>query len=202
MIIPDGELARAEAATTIRRGGVIGYRTDTLYALGANPSSSEAVSKIIKLKGREDGKPILLLISDLEIVPHYLSRTSDLFHAIANRFWPGPLTLIGEARNQLPQDLTGGTNTLGLRLPNSSKVRELVRACGGALTATSANPSGEPPALTALELENYFPEIDLVIEGGAVIATEPSTVLNVSGSEVQLLREGAIKCSELEEWLS
>ena len=65
MIIPDGELARAEAATTIRRGGVIGYRTDTLYALGANPSSSEAVSKIIKLKGREDGKPILLLISDL-----------------------------------------------------------------------------------------------------------------------------------------
>ncbi len=202
MIILDAESARAEAAKTIRRGGVVGYRTDTLYGLGGDPHNAQAVRKIIELKGREDGKPILLLISDLEVIPKYLAQTSDTFQAIASRFWPGPLTLIGEARKDLPEDLTAGTKTLGLRLPDSPEVRDLVRSCGGALTATSANPSGKPPALTAAEVEKYFPEIDLIIDGGTVRATDPSTVLDVSSSQVHLLREGAIKRGELAEWLA
>ena len=202
MIVLDGESARAEAAKIVQRGGVIGYRTDTLYGLGADPLNVEAVKRIIKLKGREGSKPILLLISDLELVTKYLTNTSDKFQEIARRLWPGPLTLIGEAQNELPPDLTAGTKTLGLRLPESMNVRDLIRACGGALTGTSANPSDKPPALTALEVENYFPEIDLIIDGGTVMATDPSTVLDVTRSQVQLLREGVIKRSELEEWLS
>lgn len=202
MIILDGESTRAEAAKAIRRGGVIGYRTDTLYGLGGDPHNPEAVRRILKMKGREDGKPILLLISDLEAIPKYLAQTSATFEAIASRFWPGPLTLIGEARKDFLQDLTAGTKTLGLRLPHTPEVRDLVRACGGALTATSANPSGKPPALTAAEVEKYFPEIDLIINGGTVRATDPSTVLDVSSSPVKLLREGAIKRGELAEWLA
>ena len=202
MIILDGESARAEAAKTIRRGGVIGYRTDTLYGLGGDPLNAQAVRKIIELKGREDGKPILLLISDLEVIPKYLARTSETFQTIASRLWPGPLTLIGEAQKDLPDDLTAGTKTLGLRLPDSPEVRDLVRACGGALTATSANPAGKSPAPTAAEVEKYFPEIDLIIDGGTVRATDPSTVLDVSSSQVHLLREGAIKRAELAEWLA
>lgn len=201
MIVLDGESARAEAAKIIRRGGVIGYRTDTLYGLGADPLNAEAVRKIIKLKGREEGKPILLLISDPKLVPKYLTNISDTFQELAKRFWPGPLTLIGEAQNDLPPDLTAGTKTLGLRLPDSIDVRDLIRACGGALTATSANPSGKPPALTALEVENYFPQIDLIIDREAVMTTEPSTVLDVSRAQVQLLREGVIKRSEFGDWL-
>ena len=85
-----------------------------------------------------------------------------------------------------------------MRLPDDEEVRALVRACGGALTATSANPSGSPPAQTAAEVENYFPAgIDLIIDGGAALITEPSTVVDLSGEQPKLIREGAIKRSEL-----
>lgn len=202
MIIPEGEAAFAKAAEIISRGGVIGYRTDTLYGLGADPLNVEAVSKVLDLKGREAGKPILLLIADQEVIPRYLPQTSTAFNQLSERFWPGPLTLIGEARPGLPHELTAGTETLGLRLPESKTVRDLIRACGGALTATSANPSGKPAALSALDVESYFPQIDLIIDSGRVTSTEPSTVLKAIGSQSQLIREGAIKRSELRRWLN
>ena len=197
MIIPQDEAANLQAAKIVTRGGVIGYRTDTFYGLGADPENANAVRKIINLKGREDGKPILLLISDLDIVPRYLSKQSNLFERLANRFWPGPLTLVGVARKELTSDLTAGTGTLGLRLPDDVGVRDLVRACGGALTATSANPAGKAPAMSANQLENYFPGLDLIIDGGDVRTSEPSTVLDVTGPEAIIIREGAIKRSAL-----
>ena len=197
MIIPQDEAANLQAAEIVKRGGVIGYRTDTFYGLGADPENASAVREIIKLKGREVGKPILLLISDLDIVPHYLSERSNLFDSLADRFWPGPLTLVGLARKELPSDLTAGTGTLGVRLPDNVIVRDLVRACGGALTATSANPTGKAPAVSAEEVRNYFPGLDLIIDGGDVKTSEPSTVLDVTGPEVIMIREGAIKISAL-----
>ena len=197
MIIPLGETARTKAAAVVKGGGVIGYRTDTLYGLGADPLNPTAVHKVINLKGREDGKPILLLISDPEVVPRYLKEISTTFGTLSERFWPGPLTLIGLARNGLSRDLTAGTETLGLRLPAYDEVRELVRACGGALTATSANPSGLAPALSAREVENYFPEVDLIIDGGIVTTNEPSTVVDATVDQVVVIREGAIKIESL-----
>ena len=201
MIIPQGEAAFAEAAKVIRNGGVVGYRTDTLYGLGADPLNAQAVSKVLDLKGREDDKPILLLISDPEVVPKYLTHTSTAFQELSQRFWPGPLTLIGEARAELPQELTAGTGTIGLRLPDSQAVRDLVSACGGALTATSANPSGQSAALSTPEVAHYFPQLDLIIDSGTVNLPEPSTVLEVIGSRPRLIREGAIRRGELERWL-
>lgn len=201
MIIPEGEAACAKAAEIVRRGNVIAYRTDTLYGLGVDPHNAVAVNKLIDLKGREDGKPILLLISDPEVIPKFLTQTSTAFHELSERFWPGPLTLIGEARGELPRELTAGTGTLGLRLPDSKTLRDLVSACGGALTATSANPSGKPAALSAPEVESYFPQIDLIVDGGSVTATEASTVLEVLGSRPRLIREGRIKRMELARWL-
>ena len=197
MIIPQGEAANLQAAEIVRRGGVIGYRTDTLYGLGVDPLNETAVSKLIKLKGREDGKPILLLISDLDVVPDYLNQTSSIFDTMVDRFWPGPLTLIGTAQSELPLDLTAGTGTLGLRLPDDLGVRALVRLCGGALTGTSANPAGRAPALSSSDVENYFPELDLIIDGGDVNTSEPSTVLDVTGTTPKIIREGAIKRAAL-----
>lgn len=201
MIIPQSESAHVQAASVTERGGVIGYRTDTLYGLGADPANAAAVRRVIELKGREDGKPILLLLSDFAAVANFLTDTSKTFADLAHRFWPGPLTLIGEARAELPEELTGGTGTIGLRLPENQAVRDLVRSCGGALTATSANPSGRTAALSAEEVAAYFPEL-LIVDGGRVISAEPSTVLSVAGSQPILIREGAIAARELREWLA
>ncbi len=198
MILKDSHEARAEAARIIHLGGVIAFRTDTFYGLGADPFNASAVRKIRELKGREEAKPILLLISDLTEVDRFITHQSKLFKSVANRFWPGPITLIGPARAELPVELTAGTQTIGLRLPNDEDVRSLVRECGGALTATSANASGSDSARTATEVANYFPHgIDLVLDAGTVTATEASTVLDLSEGQPLLIRKGAVKLGEL-----
>lgn len=201
MIQQDSEHTRSEAAKIIAAGGVIAFRTDTFYGLGADPLNSSAVQKIRDLKGREDTKPILLLISDEAQVDRFIEQ-ADFFKIVAKGHWPAPLTLIGVARPEVPIELTAGTKSLGIRLPDDDNVRALVRACGGALTATSANVSGEPPARTAKEVANYFPAgIDLIIDGGEVTATDPSTVVDVSGPKVRLIREGAIRRDRLADLL-
>jgi L-threonylcarbamoyladenylate synthase len=201
MIVPDNEQVRSQAAEIIAHGGVIAFRTDTFYGLGADPLNPGAIRKIRELKGREDDKPILLLISDLQKVDAFIEQ-SVFFKLVARDHWPAPLTLIGVAISEVPVELTAGTKTIGVRLPADEDVRALVRACGGALTATSANPAGHPAARTAKEVENYFPRgIDLIVDGGEVAATEPSTVLDVSKSEARLIREGAISREHLKNVL-
>jgi len=186
-----------EAARIVLSGGVIAFRTDTFYGLGADPLNAAAVRKIKELKGREESKPILLLISDVDQIDRFIAEPNS-YRKIAAQYWPAALTLIGRARSELPTDLTAGTNTIGLRLPDDEGVRAFVREVGGALTATSANPSGSPPAQTAAEVENYFPTgIDLIVDGGAALITEASTVVDVSGEQAKMIREGAVKKSEL-----
>ncbi len=199
MIIPSNRQSQTQVAEIIRGGGVIAFRTDTFYGLGADPFNQYAIRKVRDLKGREDAKPILLLISDLSELDRFITEQSKSFKAVAERFWPGPLTLIGIARRELPVELTSGTKSIGLRLPDDEDLRALVRRCGGALTATSANISGQPPALSAKDVENYFPQgLDLIIDGGEVMAAQPSTVVDLSGSQPRLIREGAIARAELE----
>ncbi|MEP6920070.1 MAG: L-threonylcarbamoyladenylate synthase [bacterium] len=185
------------AASIIASGGVIAFRTDTFYGLGVDPLNALAIRKLRELKGREDTKPILLLISDREQVTRFVAETSPIFTRISLQYWPGPLTLIGIARPELPVELTAGSGTIGVRLPDEEEVCALVRACGGALTATSANLSGTPPARTAREVEKYFADrIDLILDRGEVTATAPSTVLDLTGEEPRVVREGAITFRE------
>jgi L-threonylcarbamoyladenylate synthase len=200
MIQKDTEETRREAARIIAAGGVIAFRTDTFYGLGADPLNRMAVVRIRALKGREDDKPILLIISDADEVDRFVEQ-SNFFKMVAMSKWPAPLTLIGFSRSEVPIELTAGTRSLGLRLPDDESVRSLVRQCGGALTATSANISGQPPSRTANEVAQYFPQgIDLIIDAGEVRATQPSTVLDLSGSEPRLIREGALRCNELKQF--
>jgi len=201
VILKDNAETRTEAAKIIAAGGVIAFRTDTFYGLGADPFNSLAIGKIRLLKGREEAKPILLLISDESEVDRFIQQ-AEFFKLVARKHWPAPLTLIGASRPEVPAALTASTHSLGVRLPDDDNVRELVRACGGALTATSANVSGQPPARTAKEVENYFPSgLELIIDGGEVTATEASTVLDVSSPEPRLVREGAVSREELKELL-
>jgi len=200
MIVPYTEETLGHAAKLIANGGVIAFRTDTFYGLGANPLNSNAVVRIKKLKDREGSQPILLLIGDPSDVDHLIVEKSEDFELVARSFWPGPLTIIGRAASKLSNELTAGTGTVGVRLPNDEEVRVLVRVCGGALTATSANLSGDPPARSAEEVADYFPTgIDLIIDGGEVVATtEPSTVLDLSQPEPRVIREGAVSQKTLE----
>jgi L-threonylcarbamoyladenylate synthase len=202
LVIQDTLSAHNEAARTIRPGGVVAFRTDTFYGLGVDPLNATAVRKLRELKGREDNKPILLIISDYAQVDRFIQNPSSTFKAVANRFWPGPITLIGVAHPQLPVELTAGTKTIGVRLPDDDSVRSLVRTCGGALTATSANTSGNPPATSAADVERYFGDrIDLILDGGVVTATQPSTVLDLSIQPPRLIREGAVLRESLVDYL-
>ncbi|MCM3874573.1 MAG: L-threonylcarbamoyladenylate synthase [Pyrinomonadaceae bacterium] len=202
MILSQSPQALADAAETISDGGLIAFRTDTFYGLGADPLSRLAIRRIKRLKGREEAKPILLLISDYDKVADFITKPSELFLKIVNQYWPGPLTLVSDARPELSEELTAGSGTIGLRLPDDDDVRSLVRACGGALTATSANLSGGLPARTAKDVETYFPDgIDLIVDGGDVTVMHSSTVLDLSRLEPRLIREGAISRNSLSETL-
>lgn len=197
MIRPQDAEAQKLAARIVAAGGVIAFRTDTFYGLGANPFDPAAVRAVNELKGR-DGKPVLVLLADASEAARLLDGTPPVFDALAARLWPGPLTLVGKARSELPELLTAGAGTVGVRLPDDEEVRALVRACGGALTATSANPAGLPPARTAREAADYFPEkLGLVIDGGEARTDLPSTVLDLSAAPARLVREGVISRESL-----
>ena len=185
----------------ISRGGVIAFRTDTFYGFGADPFNSKAVARIRELKGREDDKPILLLISDYDQVERLIVEPSESFKRAAAAFWPGPLTIIGAAVPALPDEVTAGTGTVGIRLPADEHVRGFVRECGGVLTATSANPSGKDPARSAAEVGGYFPNVgfDMIIDDGEAQVTEPSTVLDAVNFPPRIVREGAIKRDLIEQ---
>jgi L-threonylcarbamoyladenylate synthase len=197
MIVNDGKEARESAARIIGSGGVIAFRTDTFYGLGADPFNREALAAIKALKGREDGKPILVVLGDAMQAERLIVR-SALFDKFSARHWPGALTLVAQARDDVPLELTAGTGTVGVRLPDDEAVRELVLACGGALTATSANLAGQPPARHAQEVALAFPNgLALIVDGGEAKSDQPSTVLDVSSNHARLIREGAISKSEL-----
>ena len=202
MILKDSPQTREAAAQAIARGGVVAFLTDTFYGLGANPFDQKAVRRINALKGREGGKPILIVLSDEGEADRFVLNRSELFEAASHHHWPGALTLVARALASVPEEITAGSGTVGLRLPLDRDVRDLIRSCGGALTATSANTAGAAPARTALMVEHYFPaELDTIIDSGAARSDQPSTVLDVTGARARLIREGAVSRRELEESL-
>jgi L-threonylcarbamoyladenylate synthase len=194
MILPDDDETRTKAAACVAAGGIVAFRTDTFYGLGVDPFNRAAVAALLALKGREEGKPILVVISDRQVAARFMKDESPVCDSLSARFWPGALTLVVAARPEVPPELTAGTGTIGIRLPADEDVRALVRVAGGALTATSANRAGEPPARTAAEVARAFPAgLSLVVDGGAARTEQPSTVVDAIGDEPRLLREGVIR---------
>jgi L-threonylcarbamoyladenylate synthase len=201
MIIKDDEEGRASAAQVIAAGGVIAFQTDTFYGLGSDPFNRAALQRINELKGR-DGKPILVIISDEHEAERFISSRTENFDRVVARHWPGALTIVVKARPEVPDELTAGSGTVGVRLPDDEAIRAFIRACGGALTATSANLAGEPPARTVEEVARSFPEgLDMIVDGGVARGDKPSTVLDLSGQQVRLIREGAVSRNDLQETL-
>ena len=183
-----------EASRVVVRGGLIVYPTDTVYGLGCDPRNEDAVGRLFSAKRRE-AKPIPIMCDGFESASKLVAMSS-LASELAERFWPGALTIVAPLATELPSLIHQGTGTLGVRVPGSSLCRMLVTKCGGVLTGTSANVSGRGPCRTAPEAERELGRaVDLILDGGRLANTE-STVVRVTGDGIEVLRQGAIRVTE------
>jgi L-threonylcarbamoyladenylate synthase len=191
-----------EAAKWILAGGLVALPTDTLYGLAADPFSTAAVARVFAAKGRAAERALPLIAADAAQVATHLGRLSATAELLAARFWPGPLTLILPAPRGLAPDVTAGLGTVGVRVPDARVARAICAACGWPITATSANVSGEPATAQPEEVERTLGDrIDLLIDGGPTRGGAPSTIVDVTGAEPALLRQGAISWQEIQGWL-
>jgi len=185
-----------EAAKLVLEGRIIAYPTDTVYGLGCNPFDADAVDRLVKAKDRNKGS-LPILISSLKDAER-LGEISGFAATLADRFWPGPLTLVVRPRISFPAGITGDTLLVGLRIPNHEKARRLIKECGGALVGTSANISGHPSLRTAEEvLGELEGRVDLVVDGGPAPLGRESTVVKVLGDETTVLRVGALSLDDI-----
>jgi L-threonylcarbamoyladenylate synthase len=190
------------ASEAILQGKVIAIPTDTYYALAADPFNLKAVDRIFQTKGRLSWKPLLLLIDSVEQAEAISQDIPDLFYQIAEEFWPGPLTIVLPAGKNVPLKVTGGTGTVGVRIPSCYFARMLSNALNIPLIGTSANLSNHPACASADEvIQQLEGRIDLVIDGGASPAKSASTLLDLTKSDPHLLREGAISAEQLKKYL-
>ena len=181
-----------EAVQCLKSGGIIAIPTDTVYGLGADPFNASAVQRLYTIKGRPDGKPIPLVLSSVEDVRRVAQNLPDYFFHLTDRFWPGGLTVIVEAKELLPV-LTAGGNTVGVRIPDNPLLLKILKTFGGPAAITSANLSGEPPATSPQEIgEELASRIDVIVDGGKTPGPIPSTVYDISVSPPLIRRHGVI----------
>ena len=189
-------------AEVIKAGGIIGYPTETVYGLGADPFNPAAVNKIFRLKGREKNKPILLIAENIDQVKQLTAEYPRAAETLASAFWPGPLTLVFRASPELPVEIIGVNRTIGIRIPDHKMCLELIKISGVPITSTSANISGNKNPTSAEEVAaNFGDQLDLIIDGGQTKSEIPSTVISVDQENVRLLRQGAISKTEIEKIL-
>jgi L-threonylcarbamoyladenylate synthase len=197
--VAEDEAGISRAAACLRAGQVIVMPTDTLYGLGADATDVNAVARVFAIKGRAETSPLLVLVRDLDEAGR-CGRIEGAARDAAERFWPGPLTLVVEraAGGPLAANLNPSGDTVGLRVPARGATLALLRAADRPLAAPSANRSGEPPVTTAAEAMAVFgSEVALVLDGGTLDAA-PSSVLTWREGGFRLLREGALSRATLE----
>jgi L-threonylcarbamoyladenylate synthase len=186
-----------EAARLLKAGRLIAFPTDTLYGVGADTFNPRAIQRLFAAKGRPLGKGIPVLLSDVEYLDSIVSEIPDLAITLAKKFWPGPLTLILPKSNHIPK-IISPDDTIAVRVPDNGIARKFIRAAGGAVVTSSANRSGEPPALDAQEaLAALGDSIAAVLDGGKVPLGIASTIVDCTVSPPQILRHGPLKAEEL-----
>lgn len=190
--------AIAQAASVLRKGGLVAFPTDTLYALGADASNPRAIRRVFAAKGRSLTSPIPLLIADLAMAVQLVGELPKAAVRLAERYWPGPLTLVLWAPRGFSTLLTAGTDRIGLRVPDSAIALALIRRFGRPVTGTSANRSRGTDPLDAREvLQQLGDQVDLVLDGGPVAGGSPSTVVDVTVSPPLIVRQGLVPQEEI-----
>jgi L-threonylcarbamoyladenylate synthase len=191
-----------EAAKWVRAGYVVAIPTDTLYGLAADPFSAAAVARVFDVKGRVADRALPLIAADVAQIASRLGPLSETAARLADRFWPGPLTLLMPAARQLAREVSGGTGTVGVRVPADAIARAVCAACGHPVTATSANLSGAPAAVAADDVEHALGDrIEFMLDAGSTPGGAPSTIVDVTAGEPRLVRAGAIAWEEIQAWL-
>lgn len=191
-----------EAARVLAAGGLVVFPTDTVYGIGAAVDQPEAVARLYVAKGRPLDRPIPVLIADLGQLERLASVVTESVRRLAERFWPGALTIVMPAQPWLPPEIVRDTGAVGLRMPDHPVALAVLRAAGGAVATTSANRSGEREACTVEEAIAALGEtVDLYLDGGRTPGGIPSTVVEVRDGEIRVLRRGALDPAEIERLL-
>ena len=192
----------AIAANIIMQGGLVAIPTETVYGLGANGLDENAVAHIFEVKGRPQDNPLILHIAGPADIERYAHGVPQAAYTLAEKFWPGPLTMILPARSIVPKRTTGGLDTVGLRCPDCDITREIIRLSGVPIAAPSANISGKPSTTTAGHvLHDHDGKIPLIVDGGPCRVGVESTIVDLTGKRPRLLRPGGIGPEELLEVL-
>jgi L-threonylcarbamoyladenylate synthase len=190
------------AAEILRAGGLVAFPTETVYGLGADASSAAAVARLYAAKGRPAGHPVIVHFADAARAFEWAREVPEAARLLAGRFWPGPLTMVLKRSAKAKDFVTGGQDSVGLRVPSHPVAQQLLREFGDGVAAPSANPFGKLSATAAAHVRAEFPEeVELVLEGGSSEVGIESTILDLSGGEPVLLRPGDISKAQLEEVL-
>lgn len=193
------------ALEVLGNGGTVVFPTDTLYALGCNALESAALGRVFDIKRRVYTAAVPVLVQNV-VWARELVHVDDRSERIMADFWPGKVTVVAKRRDIVPAMATGGGQTLGLRAPDHPFAQELLRAFGYPLCGTSANLSGTAPSQDAAVIAAMFAgasrQPDLLIDGGVLPTSEPSTVVDVSGLHPRIVRQGGVRADKLFAYLS
>ena len=187
------------AAQILRAGGLVAFPTETVYGLGADASSAKAIARLYEVKRRPAEHPVIVHFASSDLAFEWVKDVPDSAHMLASKFWPGPLTLILKRSPKAHDFVTGGQDTVGLRVPSHPIAHELLKVFGGAIAAPSANRFGKVSPTTAAHVrEDLGGDVDLVLEGGPSEVGIESTIVDLSGETAVLLRPGAITRAQIE----
>jgi len=186
------------ASAIIKKGGLIAYPTETFYGLGAKFDNVAALKKLYGAKHRSRNKALPLIIGEKRLLELISSSITGSAEKLAEKFWPGPLTLLLAAKPEISEFLTADTGKIAVRVPGESFALELARALKFPITATSANISGSPPADNADDVLRYFNDaLDLIIDCGKTPGGKPSTIVDASEEKIRVVRAGVISTEEI-----
>ncbi len=183
----------------LRKDGVIGYPTETVYGIGSNIFSAAAVDRIYNLKNRDRSKALIVIAADILQVGDLVEEIPEAAERLMENFWPGPLTMVFRASGELMGSPFQRSHTIAIRIPDCPICLALLKSSGFPIISTSANRSNEPPAVTAEQVnEKFGDQLDLIIDGSETLSTTPSTVVDVTRLPVRVLREGAVSRLEID----
>ncbi len=181
------------AAAILQGGGLVAFPTESFYGLGADALDPRALERVFAVKGRPESKPLLVLVDSVKMAEELVSEVPAGARELMARHWPGALTLVLKAAAHLPDRLTAGTGTVGVRMPGHPVALAVVRAAGRAVTAPSANPSGADPPTTAVDVRRYFEGVvDLILDGGTTAGGSGSTIADCTVWPPRILRQGPV----------